>query len=39
MQFPQFGFAVLANDSSAVEVPLAGTQADCLHLIVGVQSW
>lgn len=39
MHIPQFGFAVLASQSSAVEVPLAGTQADCLHLIVGVQTW
>ena len=39
MQIPKFGFAVLASQSSAVEVPLAGTQADSLHLIVGIQTW
>lgn len=39
MQIPQFGFSLLATQSSAVEIPLDGKKADDLHLIVGVQTW
>lgn len=39
MHLPQFGFSLLATQSNAVEVPLAGKKADDLHLIVGVKTW
>ncbi|MEO8272308.1 MAG: hypothetical protein ABI557_21550, partial [Aureliella sp.] len=39
MHMPQFGFSVLATQSSGVEIPLDGKRADELHLIVGVKTW
>jgi hypothetical protein len=36
---PPFGFAVLATDSQAVEVPLQGRASENVHLVIGVEPW
>ncbi|MCA9133246.1 MAG: hypothetical protein KDA45_08825 [Planctomycetales bacterium] len=38
-ELPPFGFAVLARESAAVQLPLAGTSSENLHLIRGEQPW
>ncbi len=39
LELPPFGFAILTTESDKVEVPLTGSSADNLHLIVGTQPW